>query len=169
MVSEFPRTSVEPFLAISTPCQGDHWLQLQVGSPDACIKRTSLSWSPVFAEPFPSESLSTSWLVTGTSEHLPSFPVSIVFPRQLIFPTVPSYFLKVKVGSCGSFPQESSVAPYGIKSGFWQPIQMPPPPTHPLSSLVAVFYVHCCYSNSRELAPSALYFWLSSALLMLFS
>lgn len=61
------------------------------------------------------------WSAAGESScssHPTRLPVSIFFPHQVILPTVSSYFLKIRVGSCCSFPQELSVAPYGIKSSF---------------------------------------------------
>lgn len=48
--------------------------------------------------------------------HKTIFLLPIIFPLQHILCTASSYFLKIKFGSCCFFPQESSVAPYGVKS-----------------------------------------------------
>ena len=49
---------------------------------------------------------------------LSSNQFSCLYDLQFILPTVSSYFLKIEIGSCCPFLEESSLAPYGIKSSF---------------------------------------------------
>lgn len=92
------------------------------------------------------------------SAHLTSFSISIIFPIQSSFLLFLSIFFKL--GSCCSFPQESSVAPYGIES---RPCVNTPPHVPPLTSFAGVFHVH--FPHSLCLPSSTL----GSSLLMLFS